>query len=183
MTRARLFCDLDETLIASILDDRGNVAEIIPRPGAADFLAKLSKHGDLYLLTYATRPHVRDAFLALGPISKIFKSVISRENMRPIIEQFDIIEKDSRLTDADRELLYGEIQPIFQRGFIFDDQAVGSELYWIKTLAVGASEGDWIRVRAFTDYAVARSGLDRAYAEYRRRAAGGRMMAGAVAKR
>lgn len=176
--KQKLFVDLDDTLIASVVDDQGNVTEIVPRPGADDFLIKLSKHGDLYLLTHATRPHVRDAFKALGPISRIFEAVISRENMRPIIEQLEIIDRSADLTDAEREFLYEEIEPIFQKGFIFDDQPVGSELYWIKTLAIGATQDDWIRVRAFTDYAVARSGLDRAYAEYRRRASGGRMMAG-----
>jgi len=177
--RPVLWIDLDDTLITSIMDDDDNIIEIVPRPGVEDFLRKLSRHGDLYLLTYATRPHVRDAFKALGPISKIFKAVVSRESLRPIIEQIEIISKDPDLTADERVILYDEIQPIYEKGFIFDDQRVDSDLYWIKTLAVGAEEDDWIRVKPFRDYATAKSELDRAYAEYRRRAAGGRMMAGA----
>lgn len=181
--RPIIWVDLDETLIASILDGNDNVQEIVARPGVEGFLRKLSKHGDLHLLTYATRPHVRDAFKALGPISKIFKAVVSRETLWPIIEQVDIISKDPDLTADERGILYDEIQPIYPKGFIFDDQRVGSDLYWIKTLAVGAEEDDWIRVRPFLDYATAKSELDRAYEEYRSRAGTGGKMARAVARR
>ena len=57
-----IYVDLDATLIDSDVDERGNVIRIHARPGADQFLGNLSKHGDLFLLTHAMRPHVKNAF-------------------------------------------------------------------------------------------------------------------------
>lgn len=165
-----LYVDLDETLIASSV--RGGDVKIYPRPGVQKFLEQLSRHGDLFLLTHATRPHVEDAFKALGPVSGIFQGVVSREDMEPIIEQIDYIVQDPRLTMAERGMLYQEIQPIMPRGYVFDDQPVGSELYLIKSAVVGARPKDWIQVKAFKRGVTAGQELKRAYQEYRRRVAG-----------
>jgi hypothetical protein len=167
-----LFVDLDATLIDSDVDARGNVINITPRPGVEKFLEKLSRHGDLFLLTHATRPHVKDAFKTIGPASGLFQGVISREDMEPVIEQIDYLMNDRRLTSGERAMLYQEIQPIAPRGYIFDDQPIGSELYLIKTATVGARPKDWIQVKPFDRRATAGQELERAYQEYRRRAVG-----------
>jgi hypothetical protein len=167
-----IYADLDATLIDSIVDERGNVLEIIPRPGVGRFLQKLSRHGDLFLLTHATRPHVKDAFKALGPVSGLFQDVISREDMAPVIEQVDYLMQDRRLTPGEQAMLYQEIQPIAPRGYVFDDQPIGSELYLIKSATVGARPKDWIQVKPFNRRATAGQELERAYQEYRRRVAG-----------
>src|SRR3990172_106348 len=120
MTRP-LYVDLDDSLIASDIDGGGNVVKIIPRPGVDAFLKNLSKHGDLYLLTHATRPHVKDAFKAIGPASRLFKAVISRENMKPVIDEIDIIS-GSDISDGEKDFLYKQIRPLFRSGYIFDDQ-------------------------------------------------------------
>jgi len=167
-----IYIDLDNTLIDSEVDERGNVIVIYPRPGVSRFLEKISKRGDLFLLTHALKPHVNNAFRAVGKPMKLFQGVISREDMAPIIEQIEYIVGDPRLTMEERGMLYQEIQPIMPRGYIFDDQPVGSELYLVKTATVGARPSDWIKVKAFKQGATAGDELERAYQEYLRRAAG-----------
>lgn len=165
-----IWIDLDQTLIDSSV--RGAAVKIYPRPGVEEFLEKLSRHGDLFLLTHATRPHVKNAFKAIGAPAGLFQGVISREDMEPIIEQIEYLLHDRRLTSGEQAMLYQEIVPIAPRGYIFDDQPVGSELYLIKTATVGARPNDWIQVKAFNRGATAGQELKRAYHEYRRRIAG-----------
>ena len=167
-----IYVDLDATLIDSDVDERGNVIRIHARPGADQFLGNLSRHGDLFLLTHAMRPHVKNAFRVIGKPSRLFVDVISREDMAPIIEMIDFLIKDERLTPEEKGLLYNEIQPIAPRGYIFDDQPVGSDLYLYKTTSVGARESDWIQVRPFRRGRTGGRELDRAYQEYLRRAGG-----------
>lgn len=167
-----IYCDLDATLIDSGVDGRGNVINIVVRPGVDKFLQKLSKHGDLFLLTHAMRPHVKNAFKAIGAASRLFQGVISREDMEPIIEQVEYLLKDPRLTSEERGMLYQEIQPLAPRGFMFDDQPVGSELYLIKSAAIGSRPSDWIQVKAFNGRSTSGKELERAYDEYRYRAVG-----------
>lgn len=164
--------DLDATLIDSDVDKFGNVVEIHSRPGVGRFLEKLSRRGDLFLLTHAMKDHVKNAFRAIGKPTRLFQGVISREDMAPIIEQIDYIVQDPRLTMEERGMLYQEIQPIMPRGYIFDDQPIGSELYLIKTAAVGARPSDWIQVKAFKHGATTGDALERAYQEYLRRSMG-----------
>lgn len=167
-----LYVDLDATLIDSDVDEHGDVIAIHPRPGVDRFLKKLSRHGDLFLLTHAMRPHVKSAFRAIGRSSQVFVDVISREDMAPIIEQLDYLANDPRLTPEERGLLYYEINPIAPRGYIFDDQKVGSDLYLLKTAVVGATEKDWIQVRPFKRGRTGGQELERAYQEYLRRSGG-----------
>ena len=167
-----LYVDLDATLIDSDVDELGNVVHIEPRPGVGRFLEKLSRHGDLFLLTHAMRPHVKNAFRAIGKPSRLFVDVISREDMAPIIEQIDYIVNDRRLSIEEKGMLYQEIQPLAPRGYIFDDQPVGSDLYLYKTSAVGARPSDWIQVRPFRRGRTGGNELDRAYQEYLRRSGG-----------
>jgi len=167
-----IYVDLDATLIDSDVDELGNVVHIEARPGAARFLQKLSKHGDLFLLTHAMRPHVKNAFRVIGKSSKLFVGVISREDMEPVIEQIDYIVNDPRLTDEEKGMLYQEIRPLSPRGYVFDDQPVGSELYLLKAATVGAKPNDWIKVRPFKRGRTGGQELDRAYREYLRRSGG-----------
>lgn len=167
-----IYVDLDSTLIDSDVDAQGNVVKIHARPGAGRFLEKLSRHGDLFLLTHAMRDHVKNAFRVLGKPAKLFLDVISREDMAPIIEQVDYLLKDPRLTPAECGMLYQEIAPIAPRGYIFDDQEVGSYLYLIKTAAVGARPKEWIQVKAFKHGTTSGHALENAYEDYRGRAMG-----------
>jgi hypothetical protein len=164
-----IYVDLDATLIDSSY--RGDVARIYPRPGIGEFLGKLSKHGDLFLLTHAMRPHVKSAFREIGRPARLFQGVISREDMEPVIEQVEYLFQNSALTQDERAMLYQEIAPLAPRGFVFDDQAVGSELYAIKAATVGARPTDWIQVKPFRRSPDDRE-LERAYREYRRRMEG-----------
>jgi hypothetical protein len=168
-----IYVDLDATLIDSAVDRYGNVTKIVPRPGGPAFIEKLSRHGDLFLLTHAMRPHVANAFREIGPSVELFQGVISREDMASVIEQVEYLVGNQSLTDEERTMLYQEIPPLAPRGFIFDDQPIGSELYLIKSAAVGSRPRDWIQVKPFR-----RSNrdkdreLERAYQEYRRRMTG-----------
>lgn len=177
-----LYSDLDETLITSRVDRRGNVLEIFPRPGASEFIRKLSRHGDLFLLTHATRPHVENAFRALGPAARLFSGVISREDLEPVIEQVEYLLANPSLTDEERAMLYREIRPLAPRGFIFDDQAVDSIYYLYKTAATGGRPSDWIRVPAFTRDPRDRA-LETAYQEYISRAGGQHAVLGRRARK
>lgn len=167
-----IYVDLDDTLITSELNRRGEIKRIIPRPDAADFIQALSRHGDLFLLTHAMRSHVQDAFVALGPVVELFRGVISREDMEPIIEQVDYLYGDHRLSDHERSMLYREIQPLAPRGFIFDDQPVGSSLYLIKMAVIGGRAGDWIQVKSFGKNLDDHKALSAAYRDYLRRSVG-----------
>lgn len=169
-----IYVDLDATLIDSDTDSQGNVIAIYPRPGVDRFLEKISRHGDLFLLTHAMQSHVKNAFRAIGKPARLFQGVISREDLAPIIEQVDYLTGDPRLTVEDRGMLYQEIQPIMPRGYIFDDQPVGSDLYLIKTASVGARPNDWIKVKPFKHERTGGQELDRAYQEYLRRSGGSR---------
>lgn len=167
-----IYVDLDATLIDSDVDELGNVTHIEARPGAAQFLQKLSKHGDLFLLTHAMRSHVKNAFRAIGKSSRLFTDVISREDMEPVIEMIDFILGDERLTMDEKGMLYQEIEPMAPRGYVFDDQPVGSELYLYKTATVGARPSDWIQVKPFKRGRTGGQELERAYQEYLRRSGG-----------
>lgn len=178
-----LYVDLDNTLIDSEVDELENVLAIYPRPGVGKFLDKLSRHGDLFLLTHAMKPHVKNAFRAVGKPMKLFQGVISREDMAPIIEQLDYIVNDPRLTMEERGMLYQEIQPIMPRGYVFDDQAIGSDLYLLKSATVGARPSDWIQVKAFKHGATTGNALERAYQEYLRRSVGSHTILSGRARR
>lgn len=169
-----LYVDLDATLIDSEVDALGNVTKIHARPGVGRFLEKLSRHGDLFLLTHAMRDHVKNAFRVLGKPTKLFLDVISREDMTPVIDQVEVLLQDNRLTSQERGMLYQEIAPIAPRGYIFDDQEVGSYLYLVKTAAVGARPKEWIQVKAFQHGTTSGNALETAYREYLRRAMGPR---------
>lgn len=167
-----IYVDLDATLIDSDVDSRGNVTQIYPRPGVDKFLKNLSRHGDLFLLTHAMRPHAEEAFRVIGAPTKLFKGVISREDMEPIIEMIGYLVNDPKLTEQERGFLYQEIEPLAPRGYVFDDQPVGSELYLIKSATIGARPSDWIQVKPFNHRSTSSQELKRAYQEYLRRAAG-----------
>lgn len=179
-----IYVDLDATLIDSSVDRYGNVAKIFPRPGVREFLNKLSSHGDLFLLTHAMRPHVEDAFREIGSPTKLFQGVISREDMAPIIEQVECLLSNRALNEEERSMLYHEIKPLAPRGFVFDDQQVGSELYLIKSATIGGRPRDWIQVKPFQHPSKGRDReLERAYQEYRQRALGATpVMAGQAMK-
>jgi hypothetical protein len=178
-----IFVDLDQTLIDSDVDGLGNVTAIYPRPGVGHFLGKLSGRGDLFLLTHAERPHVKNAFRAIGKPAKLFQGVISREDMSEIVEQIEYIFQDPKLTDEERRMIYQEIQPIMPRGYVFDDQPIGSELYLIKAAAVGARPSDWVQVKAFKRNGAVDHELERAYQEYLRRSMGSRTILSGRARR
>lgn len=163
----RLYVDLDETLIANVLDRAGNTIQIIPRPGVGWFLRMLSHHGDVWLLTAGNRAHVREAFRKLGPDAKYFKGVLTREDMAPIVEQLEVLETPG-LSDEIRIELWDSIVPIALPGVMFDDFEVGSEIWAMKSKSIGTSEDEakWIQVEAYYPGSADRQGLKRAYSEF-----------------
>jgi hypothetical protein len=167
-----IYVDLDATLIDSDVDELGNVVHIEARPGAAQFLQKLSKHGDLFLLTHAMRPHVKNAFRVIGKSSKLFVGVISREDMEPVIEQIDYIVNDPRLTDEEKGMLYQEIRPLSREGMSSTISPWDPSSTFSRPRTVGAKPNDWIKVRPFKRGRTGGQELDRAYREYLRRSGG-----------
>jgi hypothetical protein len=165
-----LYSDLDEVLVSPIRskpDDAGMVP-IVPRPGAKRFLADLSQHGDVVLISHGTRPHVARGIEMLGDGARYLRGVITREDMEPIQAQIDVVEK-SGLPDETKVDLYQEIPPIFEPGFVFDDFPVGSWMYALKGIATATPPERWIQVEAFVYPKPDRGGLRKAYVEFTKR--------------
>ena len=162
----RLYVDLDETLVGNVLNSKGEVIDIIPRPGAQWFLRTLSQHGSLWLITAAGSEHAKQALQKLGEERKLFRGIITRETMKPIEEQIEVVLETPGLTDEQRLTLWGEIKPIAKPGIVFDDFPVGSSLWAMKSKAVGIDEDKWINVEPYFPGSVDRQGLKRAYSEF-----------------
>lgn len=165
----RLYSDLDNTLIWNVTDQEGNVTAMLPRPGVGSFLEKLSRDGELWMLTAADPSHAERAMSVLHPYSKLFKGVLTRRDMEPVWEQLDIIFNDPLLDLETRWHLWGEVKPIAPRGVMFDDYPVGSGMFALKAASIGIGPDEWIEVEHFGEDKPDRGGLRKAYAEFRRR--------------
>lgn len=164
-----LYTDLDNTLINPVVDRHGNVVKIIPRPGAQEFLTKLSRDGDLLMLTAASREHAKRGLEILKPASRLFKGVISIEDMAPVEEQLDVVFNEPGLTDEQRLRLLRDIRPIAPPGAMFDNYPVGSSIYYLKAGSIGIGPEQWVEVEHFGDGKDDHGGLKKAYADFRRR--------------
>ncbi len=160
-----LYVDLDATLIHS--DDTA----IYPRPGAAEFLCRLAGHGDVYILSHATLPHVHRALPYLGRGSEYLSGLFSREDLQPVIDQLDSLTSTT-LPKADLKRLRASIPPLFPAGVIFDDQPVGSDPYFMKSTALGIGGDLWIQVPAYTRVNLNDNALEQAYKKFYRRFVG-----------
>jgi hypothetical protein len=163
-----IFVDIDETMISAQMR-RGGELSITKRPGVDQFIRSLSGHGELYVLSHATRDHVLNALEVIGDSSRSFQGILSREDLKPVIDQLDIIFSEPGLSNLERDRLVMEIPPIAPRGVMFDDFPPKSEMYAIKATALGIDERHWIQVEAFNDLKPDRGGLGKAYQEYLRR--------------
>lgn len=163
----RIYVDLDETLIANVLDqERENVLQIIPRPGVQWFLRTLAMHGEICLLTASMRKHAQRALQLLRPESRLFKCIITYETMEPIAEQLQVVRETPGLTDDERMNLWEEIRPLAPPGIVFDDAEVGTYLWALKSKAVGIDDSMWINVESYLPGLPDRQGLKRAYSEF-----------------
>lgn len=162
----RIYTDLDETLIANVLDSEGNSVDIIPRPGVSWFLRTLSQHGSLWLITYATMPHVKQAFRKLGSDSKLFRGIVSRETMEPVEEQIKVVLETPGLSEDEQFALWSQIKPIAKPGIVFDDFPMMSMLGALKSKSVGITDDKWIEVEPSLPGVPDRQGLKRAYSEF-----------------
>lgn len=161
----RIYLDLDETLIGNTLDEEGNSIQIHPRPGAPWFIRTMSQHGDLWLLTAAAREHAKRALRKLGPETKRFKGIITREDLKPVEEQVDVLDTPG-ISDEVRMELWDQIKPIAKPGIMFDDFPVGSKMYAVKSRAIGIDEDRWIQVEGYYPGFPDHQGLKRAYSEF-----------------
>ncbi len=163
----RIYVDLDETLVGNILDADGNSVGIVPRPGAQWFLRTMANHGSLWLITAATAEHARQALKKLGREAKLFKGIITRETMKPVAEQIEVVLETPGLTDEQRLTLWKEIMPIAEPGIVFDDFPVGSSLWAMKSKSIGMEDEDkWIAVAPYFPGSPDQQGLKRAYSEF-----------------
>lgn len=161
----RIYVDLDETLVANVVRN-DEVVDIIPRPGVGWFLRTLAQHGELWLLTAAHSTHARRALSKIGREAELFKGIITREMMKPIEDQLEVVLLTPGLTDEQRITLWEEIVPIAKPGVMFDDFPVGSSLWAMKSKAIGIGEDKWIQVDAYLPGSIDRQGLKRAYSEF-----------------
>lgn len=176
----KIYVDLDDTLVTSELDFEGDVKKIYPRPGAERFLASVSSHGPVTLLTRADKTHVVRALGRLGPAATSYiKKVLDRRSLEPIEEKLEMIWK-APISDKAKFSSVANIKPLFPPGIAFDDQLIGSESYIIKTKAVGIGAENWIEVEPFTLEVPDLDGLKRAYFEFLRRMAENSFTLGAI---
>lgn len=164
----RIYCDNDNTLTAPEWSPAGGneIIGVLVRPKAAWFLEQLSKHGEIYVMTAATKEYALQALNKLGDARKLIKGVISREDMLSVSDKIVDIECNSELEWVEKERLYQQIEPIFPAGFIFDDYPVGGWLYRLKAKVIGIDESKWIKVKPFGPHDPDENGLEKAYAEF-----------------
>jgi hypothetical protein len=171
--RKPIYSDMDNVLVAPIIEHGTNDAvDLIVRPGVDEFLGNLSRYGDLCLLTAASAVWAKKVLKRIGPSARLFKDVVTREDMVPISKQIEIVEKSPGLTDTDREDLYREIKPMLPPGVIFDDYPVGSWMYRLKGFATGIvylNPSLWVQVEEFNQDGVDDGGLEKAYLEFKKR--------------
>lgn len=165
----RLYSDLDETLIGNVVNENGQIERIIPRPHAQWFIKTLASQGDLWLLTLGTRDHAEDAMRVLRPASRLFRGMITREDMVPVEDQLLVIFDTPGLTMFDQETLLNEVKPIAPPGIVFDDYSFGSAIGLLKSKSVGIDSQHWIRVEAFGPGKPDRDGLKKGYEKYSQR--------------
>lgn len=145
MSRARLYTDLDETLIS------GSGASIVKRPGADRFIRTLSSIGDLWLITCGSLAHATIAMNVIDPRHEHFKGMITREDLELAFDDYRVVRN------------------LAPPGFVFDDFPVGSWVYDVKSAALGIGPKLWIQVEPFHPSEQDRGGLNKALAEFARR--------------
>ncbi len=175
----RLYTDLDNVLINPVMGGPflEDVVRIEKRPDAEWFIEKLSRRGELWLLTSSMEVHARRALRVLGPVARRFSGVITREDLSFVEAQIRVV-MDARVAEEERAELWSLVRPIAPRGPVFDDFPVGSDMFILKSTAVGIGPEGWIEVEPFTTERPDRGGLRRAYAEFRARFGNGTRMAG-----
>lgn len=144
--RPNFYVDLDNTLISG--EQEGSQVVVYKRPGAHRFLNNLRKIGNVTLVTHGTRDHAREALRVTG-LGKHFRRVICREDLDRVVP--------------------GVGPALAPPGYMFDDYAVGSWLFDLKTTALGIGANFWIQVEKFSTEHPDRDGLKKALAEMIRR--------------
>lgn len=163
----RIYTDLDHVLINPVINPiSGTVVEIIPRPDVEWFLENLAREGELWLLTAADDVHAEAALDLIGPASAYLSGMISATDLYPVSKQLGMILDAQGLSEEDVQELAAQIPPIAEQGVIFDDFPVGSEMFWLKSSAVGIGPERWIQVDAFSNEFPDQGGLRKAYEEF-----------------
>jgi hypothetical protein len=170
--RRPIYVDLDNTLIAPVFADEpgpGRIVDIRVRPWAPEFLAALSRHGDLILLTHSKLEHAEAALERIGPTANLFAAVLTREDLQPVIDQMDAVVETRGLEPEEVDRLLEEIPPIAPPGFVFDDMPMWSRGYRMKAIATGIGPDMWIEVPYYGSSGHDRKGLEKAYQEFLKR--------------
>jgi hypothetical protein len=164
----RIYSDNDNTLTAPVWAPTGGneIIDVLVRPKAEWFLEQLSKHGEVYIVTAATKDYADKALSKLGDARKLIKGVISREDMLPISDKIVDIECNPDLEWVEKARLYNLIKPLFPEGYMFDDYPAGGWLYKLKAKVLGIDESKWIKVKPFGPHDPDDGGLEKAYAEF-----------------
>lgn len=163
----RIYVDLDNTLVASDIDPyTGDVKKIYPRPGAYEFLSHLAPYGPIKILTKAMRSHLERALRKLGPAAaKLVKGAITREDMRPVEDRLEAI-LTAPISDESKQVLIHEIEPIYPKGVIFDNEPPYTDGYLLKTAVVGVSFDEWVEVEPFDVDVPDMGGLEQAFSKF-----------------
>lgn len=163
----RLYVDLDNTLGYPLLRQEQLVGFIV-RPTAEWFLRTLARHGDVWLLSSAERSHVTRALRTLGRAANVLRGTLTREDLLPVAEALYRISVTSR-SEAEQDRKLSRVRKIARPGIMFDDFMVGTDMYLLKSKAIGIGENLWIQVEAFSEEFPDRGGLQKAYEQFLRR--------------
>ncbi len=164
----RIYSDLDNVLINPIIDAvTQEVVSIVPRPDVDWFLRTLAGEGEVWLLTLGNRAHAERALEFTG--TEHLSGIISLEDYDPVVRQLEMIMKAQGLSNEDRAHLVSQIPPIAEPGMVFDDWGIDSDVYLVKSAAVGIGPESWIKVEPFATGMPDEKGLLKAYQEFQRR--------------
>ncbi len=167
-----IFVDLDFTLSYPVFKDveRTIVSRFVFRPGAYEFLDALSKFGDLQMLTASREGWAEDALSSRKDLRSFFSRIITMEDMAGIEDKVEAIFSLAGVSDSEKLDMLGTVKPITDVGVVFDDQAYGSDVWFLKSLAVGIYNMGpdlWVRVDRFSRENPDASGLERALHRFR----------------
>src|SRR3990170_128347 len=164
-----LYIDLDNTLLYAVLEGfpgHETVKGVVIRPGAQAFLERLSRHGDLSLLTLATGEYAVWAVGQLGPAGGLFRRMLFKEDLDRVETELEFLYRGHPPGTPQWAGRLKAVRPIAPPGIVFDDAPPGDPRYYVKTAAVGVGREAYIQVPPFSREMPDAGGLEKAYREY-----------------
>lgn len=178
-----IYCDLDETLGYSIWEGpegEETLVDFIVRPGAAEFLTRLSDYGTPIILTLADKDYAAGAMDKIG--RDLVSDIVARQDLEHTIIEIEMAKTFGRGNVWTLAELQRRIPPILPKGIIFDNEPLDSPYHLIKAVATGTPRAWWIQVPPFDTMHPDFGGLAWALDHFERTVDGEPRMAGRKAR-